>query len=139
METKLSNASTATTDGSFEEIRDGLTLRHAVAAVIWEAMPGGETHPVPFEELGPDGREEQLASADAACRLIAERVVLPRVLRCLREANDPGVINDTRESAMVLAICYESVIRTLTGLTAGAAHEWVMRHGTLVKPSKRGA
>lgn len=91
----MSNARTATKGGSphmgrndecrmsNDEIRDTETLWYAVALAIWETIPGDKTHPVPFAELGPDGEAEQMASAVEACRVIAMRVVLPEIRRCV--------------------------------------------------------
>lgn len=142
MSTLTSNARTATKGGSVggkaeteklkgempEEIRNGLALREAVVDAGWEAVRVADGLPFAVLEVcnSTDTRAKMILQADAACRVIAERVVLPRIQRCLRDARKmPG-----NEEAMNLAICYEGMIQVLTGMNATEAHYWVRERGT---------
>jgi len=127
-----SDASTATKGGSVEtvpslpaaEIRNGLELRCAVGRALLLCADDDKVQKV-WYELRPEDRDDLMEEAAAACMVIAQRVVLPRIERCLKNANTGN------ESAMVLAICHESVLQTLTGMNAAEAHDWVLKHGTL--------
>lgn len=122
----MSNASTATKGGSVaggqtekDEVRDFAALREIVAAAVWD--DGGV--PVPYERLMGFEREEWQNAATAAMRAVADRVLLPRIRRCLRAAQGGGVRADdkaARERAMVQAILYESIVTALTGESAAA-------------------